>query len=95
MPLSTIADAGGLDRWQATPDELADAEFRMWRWLQRPPAGLPIFVGYGSDDRFAAGMAQIAGRFPPAARHAIPGGHEWPVWQQLWEHFLDLGHFSA
>ena len=23
------------------------------------------------------------------------GGHEWPVWQQLWEHFLDLGHFSA
>ena len=47
------------------------------------------------EDRFATGMAQIAGRFPPAARHAIPGGHEWPVWQQLWEHFLDLGHFAA
>jgi pimeloyl-ACP methyl ester carboxylesterase len=90
-----IADAGGLDHWQATPEQLADPEFRMWRWLQRPPAGLPVFVGYGSEDRFAAGMAQIAGRFPPVARHTIPGGHEWPVWQQLWEHFLDLGHFSA
>ena len=90
-----IADAGGLDHWQATPAQLADPEFRMWRWLQRAPTGLPVFVGYGSEDRFAAGMAQIAGRFPPAARHAIPGGHEWPVWQQLWEHFLDLGHFSA
>ena len=77
------------------PEELADPEFRMWRWLQSPPAGLPVCVGYGSVDRFAAGMQRIAERFPPAARHAIPGGHEWPVWQQLWEHFLDLGHFSA
>lgn len=90
-----IADAGGLDHWQATPEQLADPEFRMWHWLQRPPAGLPVFVGYGSEDRFAAGMQRIAECFPPAARAVVPGAHEWPVWQQLWEHFLDLGHFSA
>ena len=95
LTASAIDRAGGLDRWQASAEELADPEFRMWRWLQNPPAGLPIFVGYGREDRFAAGMQGIAERFPPAARAVVPGGHEWPVWQQLWEHFLDLGHFSA
>ncbi|MBP5997099.1 MAG: alpha/beta fold hydrolase [Azonexus sp.] len=95
LTASAIDRAGGLDHWQATPEELADPEFRMWRWLQRPPTGLPVFVGYGREDRFAAGMQRIAERFPAAARHTIPGGHEWPVWQQLWEHFLDLGHFPT
>ena len=95
LTTNAIARAGGLAGWQATPDELADPEFRMWRWLQKPPAGLPVFVGYGTEDRFAAGMQQIAECFPPSARHAIPGGHEWPVWQVLWEHFLDSGHLSS
>jgi pimeloyl-ACP methyl ester carboxylesterase len=91
LTMNAITRAGGLDQWQATAEELADPEFRMWRWLQRPPADLPVFVGYGTDDRFAGGMQQIAERFPPDARHAVPGGHDWPVWQKLWEHFLDSG----
>ncbi|UCV03675.1 hypothetical protein [Dechloromonas denitrificans] len=95
LTTNAIARAGGLASWQATPDQLADPEFRVWRWLQKPPADLPVFVGYGSEDRFAAGMRQIADCFPPSARHAIPGGHEWPVWQLLWEHFLDSGHLSS
>lgn len=92
LTMNAITRAGGLDQWQATADELADPEFRMWRWLQRPPPGLPVFVGYGTEDRFAGGMQQIAERFPAEARHAIPGGHDWPVWQNLWERFLDSGH---
>jgi pimeloyl-ACP methyl ester carboxylesterase len=95
LTAAAIDCAGGLARWQASAEELADPEFRMWRWLQRPPPALPVFVGYGREDRFAAGMQRIAERFPSAARHTVSGGHEWPVWQQLWEHFLDLGHFSA
>ena len=93
LTLNAIARAGGLDAWQPTAEQLDDPEFRMWRWLKQPPAELPVFVGYGSEDRFAAGMQQIAERFPPDARQAMPGGHDWPVWQALWEHFLDLGHF--
>ena len=92
---NAIARAGGLDAWQATAEQLTDPEFRMWRWLQQPPAGLPVFVGYGSEDRFAGGMRQIAERFPTADRHAVPGGHDWPVWQRLWEHFLDRGYLAA
>lgn len=94
LTTNAIARAGGLQQWQATPEELSDPEYRMWRWLQRPPAGFPVFVGYGTEDRFASGMQQIAECFPPEVRHAVPGGHDWPAWQILWERFLDSGYIS-
>jgi hypothetical protein len=40
-------------------------------------------------------MQDIAACFPTSASHAIPGGHDWPVWQKLWEHFLDHHLFAA
>jgi len=89
LTTNAIARAGGLAVWQADAEQLADPEFRAWQWLQKPPAGFPVFVGYGTEDRFAAGMAQIAACFPEDARCAVPGDHDWPVWQVLWEHFLD------
>lgn len=95
LTTNAIGRAGGLQHWQATAEELDDPEFRMWRWLQQPPADFPVFVGYGTEDRFASGMKQIADCFPAASSHAIPGGHDWPVWQLLWEHFLDRDFFSA
>lgn len=84
-----IALGGGLANWEPSAEELADPEFRMWRWLQKPPADFPVFVGYGAEDRFAAGMRRIADCFPAAASQVVPGGHEWPVWQILWDNFLD------
>lgn len=91
LTTNAIARAGGLGVWQASAEELGDPEFRAWQWLQKPPVDFPVFVGYGTEDRFAAGMAQIAGCFPEDSRCAIPGDHDWPVWQVLWEHFLDSG----
>ena len=93
LTTNAIARAGGLDVWQPDAEQLADPEFRAWQWLQQPPATLPVFVGYGTEDRFAAGMRQIASRFPPAATRTRRGEHDWPVWRQLWDDFLDLGHF--
>ena len=95
LTTNAIARAGGLQQWQATPAELTDPEFRMWRWLQAPPPGFPVFVGYGSEDRFASGMQQIADCFPPATRRALPGDHDWPVWKVLWEQFLDSATLAA
>jgi pimeloyl-ACP methyl ester carboxylesterase len=95
LTTNAIDRAGSLDSWQATAEQLSDPEFRAYRWLKAPPAGFPVFVGYGSEDRFAPGMQSIAKRFPERARQTLPGGHDWPVWQVLWEHFLDLGHFAA
>jgi pimeloyl-ACP methyl ester carboxylesterase len=89
LTANAIARAGGLAAWEASPEQLADPEFRAWRWLKSPPVTLPVFVGYGTEDRFADGMRQIAECFPVAARCTVPGDHDWPAWQQLWEHFLD------
>ena len=95
LTTNAIKRAGGLEVWEPTEIDLADPEFRAYRWLKAPPAGFPVFVGYGTEDRFAEGMCTIAERFPANARCALPGDHDWPVWRDLWEYFLDLGHFSA
>lgn len=94
LTANAIERAGGLNAWQPTPEQLADPEFRVWQWLKSPPSGLPAFVGHGRDDRFAAGMQAIGERFPAACRQVVGGGHEWPAWQDLWEHFLARGHFA-
>lgn len=95
LTTNAIARAGGLDAWQPTDEELGDPECRVYRWLKAPPGDLPVFVGHGSEDRFAAGMQAIAERFPVAARRVVAGEHDWPAWRHLWEHFLDRGHFST
>jgi pimeloyl-ACP methyl ester carboxylesterase len=95
LTINAIARAGGLERWKASAEQLDDPEFRMWRWLQKPPPDFPVVIGYGTEDRFAAGMRQIAERFPAEAQYALPGGHDWPVWRELWEHFLDSGRLFA
>ncbi|MDE2439572.1 MAG: hypothetical protein KGP14_01005 [Betaproteobacteria bacterium] len=95
LTTNTITQAGGLDAWEPTADELSDPEYRVYRWLKAPPADFPIFVGHGSEDRFAAGMQAIAERFPIATRDVVAGEHDWPAWCHLWEHFLERGHFTA
>jgi len=94
LTTNAIARAGGLARWQPKSHELADPEFRIWDWLRKAPVDFPVFIGYGSEDRFADGMKQIAGCFPPGASRAISGGHDWPAWKALWENFLD-SHFLS
>lgn len=95
LTTNAIARAGGLDAWQPTAEQLDDPEYRVYNWLKAPPAGLPSFVGYASEDRFADGMRAIAERFPPTARCTVPGNHDWPAWCELWEYFLDSGLVSA
>jgi pimeloyl-ACP methyl ester carboxylesterase len=95
LTTNAIAEAGGLDIWEIAAAQQDDPEFRIWNWLRRPPAELPVFVGWGREDRFAQGMAAIAGRFPESARCCLPGDHDWLVWKKLWENFLDRGHFPS
>lgn len=88
ITMGEIAAAGGLAAWQATDRQLEDPEFRVWRHLQSWPAELPVFCGYGRDDRFADGMGVLAAALPAGAVHTEPGAHEWPVWHSLWRQFL-------
>lgn len=86
---NTIARAGGMHRWQATPAQLHDPEFRVWQWLQNPTWPAHVFMGYGADDRFADGMQLLASHMQGGAVQIVPGGHGWMAWSHLWARFLD------
>lgn len=92
---NSIEAAGGLERWSPSPQELAaDAELRVWHWLRerrRASAKPPIFLGWGTDDRFAGGIAAYAEAVPDASTATLPGGHDWPVWSALWQRFCASG----
>lgn len=99
-----VARAGGLRAWRAPPlDRLSpataplDTDRHLWRWLQAqtaPPADatgrrIPVFLGYGAADRFAASQALAASALPAQRVVVRPGGHDWPAWREAWDSLLD------
>jgi pimeloyl-ACP methyl ester carboxylesterase len=89
MIIGEIERATGIAAWQ--PGELAadDDERRVWRFIQSQPRQIGVRLGYGREDRFANSHRIMADTLDPQDVRVIPGGHEWPVWSQLWEDFLD------
>jgi pimeloyl-ACP methyl ester carboxylesterase len=91
-----IARADGLHSWR--PGEIAedDEERRIWRFIQTQAArALPIHLGLGREDRFAARHRLLASALDPGSVDIVPGGHDWPTWLRLWENFLDARFVSA
>ena len=88
--IGEIERAHGVHEW--TPGELADDddERRIWRFIKeqrdRPS---PLHLGFGREDRFAAGHRMMAAALAPGSVDIVAGGHEWPAWRRLWENFLD------
>lgn len=87
-----IENAGGLSQWQA-PARRVDEEVddRLWRWLKRltaepaaAPRRLPVYQGFGVDDRFAYSNRLFSRSLPAAQVFTIPGGHDWAAWNGLW-----------
>ncbi|TDR77795.1 alpha/beta hydrolase [Paludibacterium purpuratum] len=97
--LNELAAAGGPEAWARDPDGSRADERRWWHWLwresQRGEAGLPIWLGLGRADRFARGQDMLATLTPDARLRRIDGDHSWPVWQTLWQHWLDDGPFAT
>lgn len=92
-----IERAGGVRAW--TPGELPedDDERRIWAFIRdRLATGAPpLYLGWGREDRFAARHRLLAAALPPANVASVPGGHDWPAWRKLWEHFLDTAMTRA
>lgn len=88
---ASIAAAGGLSAWQAPakPAVPIDEE-GLWRWLQAHAAKPKplLYLGYGDDDRFAASDRLLGAVLPPQRVFTAAGGHDWPVWETLWEAML-------
>ncbi len=91
--IAEIAGAPRLAAWDAGALAQSDEERRIWRFIRDRGAGdrperKPLYLGYGRDDRFARGHALMAETLPPDGVHVAAGGHDWPTWSALWEHFL-------
>jgi len=97
--IAEVVRAGGLARWQPGAIKPDDDEHRLLAWIkayQPAAAALPkIYLGYGTDDRFAAASKMLAERLPAAQVVTIPGGHDWATWIHLWQHLLDQDLFSG
>ena len=97
--IAEVVRAGGLARWQPGAIKLDDDERRLLAWIkayQPAASALPkIYLGYGTDDRFAAASKMLAERLPAAQVVSIPGGHDWATWIHLWQHLLDQDLFSG
>ena len=90
MTTNEIMAAGGLASWSPEAVTTLDTERRIWRWLKESSSlNTLINLGIGQDDRFSAGHLMMATALPPVHVDSIAGGHEWAVWRQLWQNFLD------
>jgi pimeloyl-ACP methyl ester carboxylesterase len=95
-----IAAAPGLAAWSAGSAADSDEERRIWRFIQtqhplarradaHPWYPLPLYLGYGHEDRFADAHRLLAEALPAGAVDVVSGGHDLRTWTVLWENFLD------
>nr|WP_294864598.1 alpha/beta hydrolase [uncultured Pseudogulbenkiania sp.] len=97
--LQEISAAGGPQTWADSPASLRQDERICWHWLCQQVASddddCPVWLGMAEQDRFVAGQQMLAGLLPSQRVHRVAGEHHWPVWQQLWQHWLDHGPLPA
>jgi|HubBroStandDraft_1064217.scaffolds.fasta_scaffold247779_1 pimeloyl-ACP methyl ester carboxylesterase len=94
-----IARHGALRSWEPGPLADEDDERQIWRYVRSLPEQSPqlaprVFLGLGRQDRFADTQRLLAGAVPAQSCLTLEGGHEWAVWRQLWDNFLER-HLTA
>jgi pimeloyl-ACP methyl ester carboxylesterase len=78
------------------PDGTEEEFFRLiWGWAARAerPDGtrVPIYVGYGRQDRWARTQSLLAEAYPERQRLVAGGLHDWDVFFDVWRGFLWQG----
>lgn len=93
--LDEVRRAGGLERWDPGAAARTDWQKQVFLLLKdyhRHPGGYPpIYLGFGSRDRFSRSQRFLAELLPAEHVLEINGGHEWRTWSAAWERFLDQG----
>ncbi len=97
--LAEIRAAGGPLPWADAPHSGQSDERAWWRWLCREARSgqwrTPVHLSTGSEDRFVRGQRMMADLLPAEHVRTLPGGHAWPVWQTLWQQWLDHGPLAT
>lgn len=88
-----IEKSGGPARWMP-PTTIAqnDVGRTIWSWLApggATAAGVPVYVGWGTNDRFRRSNALLAALLPKDHQLTVEGGHNYETWGTLWRQFLD------
>lgn len=91
--IAEVAAAGGLSHWR--PGEVAERDHER-ALLDDLRNGLcvaselpPIYLGYGSEDRYRGASLMLAARLPARQVVECSGGHDWATWLQLWHVLLE------
>ncbi len=96
--IAEVVNAGGLAHWQPGVIQADDDDRRLLAWIKAYPSVTTvvprIYLGYGTEDRFAVASQMLAERLPAARVVSIPGRHDWATWISLWHHLLDQAVFS-
>lgn len=89
-----IEQAGGPGKWRPATQPAEDTVEGLWLWIaeafaEGPP--MEVRLGYGHKDRFIEGTRIFESLLDEENVRVGQGGHDWPVWRQLWGEMLDEG----
>ena len=97
--IAEVEAAGGLRHWRAGEIGMRDHERMLLEQIQgiTPDAGEfpPIYLGYGSEDRYRGASIMLAEGVPQARVSVAPGGHDWETWIVLWRRLLGKQPFAV
>ena len=97
--IAEVEAAGGFRHWQAGEIGDRDLERALLVQIQRSrldaDAFPPIYLGYGSEDRYRGASILLSEHVPQHRLSVIAGGHDWETWMLLWRDLLDKQPFAA
>ena len=90
--LKQVRESEGIDAGKFAQN-LTDDDYtaRFWQWIQsygRRPS-FPIYIGLGTDDRMYEEQVRLLDAMDADRVIQIPGGHNWKVWETIWQQLLD------
>jgi pimeloyl-ACP methyl ester carboxylesterase len=96
--IAEVEAAGGLGRWCAGAIGSRDHERMLLDQIRRNTQDKdgfpPIYLGYGSEDRYRGASMVLAERLAQPRVSVVPGGHDWDTWILLWRRLLGKQPFA-
>jgi pimeloyl-ACP methyl ester carboxylesterase len=96
--IAEVETAGGLHNWRTGNIGSRDHERVLLEQIRRITEGEngfpPIYLGYGSEDRYRGASMVLAERLAQPRVSVVPGGHDWDTWIVLWRRLLGKQPFA-
>jgi pimeloyl-ACP methyl ester carboxylesterase len=96
--IAEVEAAGGLGLWRTGEIGSRDHERVLLEQIRRNTQEAdgfpPIYLGYGSEDRYRGASIMLAQRLAQPRISVVPGGHDWDTWILLWRRLLGKQPFA-